>query len=110
MDSQELDRVFGALSDPIRRGILVCLSEGERNVSQLTEAFYVSQHAISRHLRLLLDAGLIKKEKRGREHFIRAEAEQAKRAAAWITHYSAFWRAHFDEVQDILDSKREHQS
>lgn len=106
MDSQELDLLFGALADPIRRGILVNLSEGELNVSQLTEAFDVSQPAISRHLKTLSSAGLIEKEKRGREQFVRAIPARAEQAAAWITRYSAFWRHHFDEVDRILKLKK----
>ncbi len=106
MDSQELDLIFGALADPIRRGILVNLSEGEQNVSQLTEAFDVSQPAISRHLKTLSSAGLIEKEKRGREQFVRVNPAGAEQAAAWITRYSAFWRAHFDEVDRILKLKK----
>jgi DNA-binding transcriptional ArsR family regulator len=106
MDSQELDLIFGALADPIRRGILVNLTDGEQNVSQLTEAFDVSQPAISRHLKTLSSAGLINKEKRGREQFVRANPARAEQAAAWITRYSAFWRDHFDEVERILKIKK----
>ncbi|MDX8353133.1 metalloregulator ArsR/SmtB family transcription factor [Cognatiyoonia sp. IB215182] len=106
MDSQELDLIFGALADPIRRGILVNLSTGEKNVSQLTDAFDVSQPAISRHLRTLHDAGLIEKEKRGREQFVRARAERADEAARWIRHYSTFWKEHFDEVDRILTQRK----
>ena len=106
MDSQELDLIFGALADPIRRGILVNLSVGEQNVSQLTDAFDVSQPAISRHLRTLVAAGLIEKEKRGREQFVRVNAAQAEQAASWINHYSRFWRHHFDEVERILEQKK----
>lgn len=105
MDSQTLDRVFSALSDPIRRGILVELSAGEQNVRQLTRKFDVSQPAISRHIRTLKDAGLIEKEKRGREQFIQVNAKKAEDAAAWIIHYSQFWKQHFDEVARILDQK-----
>ncbi len=106
MNSQELDLVFSALSDPIRRGILIELSSGERNVRQLTSAFDVSQPAISRHLKALGSAGLIEKEKRGREQFIRVNAKKADQAVAWIAHYSQFWRQHFDEVERILEQRK----
>lgn len=106
MDSHNLDLVFGALADPIRRGILATLSTGEHNVTQLTTAFDVSQPAISRHLKTLAAAGLIQKEKRGREQFVRADAQKAEQAAAWILHYSAFWNLHFDEVDRILQQKK----
>lgn len=106
MDSQELDRVFGALADPVRRGILVRLSTGAQNVSQLTEAFDISQPAISRHLKVLGNAGLVEKQKRGREQLVRANAARAEQAAAWITRYSTFWRHHFDAVGDIIEQRK----
>lgn len=106
MDSQELDLIFSALADPIRRGILVNLADGEQNVSQLTEAFNVSQPAISRHLKTLGSAGLIEKEKRGREQFVRVKPARVEQAAAWINKYSAFWRHHFDEVDRILKLRK----
>lgn len=106
MDSHELDLVFGALADPIRRGILASLSSGEQNVSQLTKPFGVSQPAISRHIRTLHAAGLIQKEKRGREQFVRVNSSRAEQAAVWIMHYSKFWRAHFDEVERILNQSK----
>lgn len=106
MDSQELDLIFRALADPIRRGILVNLSDGEQNVSQLTDTFDVSQPAISRHLKTLGSAGLIEKEKRGREQFVRVNPARVEQAAAWINKYSAFWRHHFDEVDRILKLRK----
>lgn len=107
MDSHSLDQVFAALSDPTRRGILSRLSTGEHNVRQLTHGFGISQPAISRHLKTLSAAGLIIKEKRGREQFARVNPEKAEEAAAWIIHYSQFWRAHFDEVAQILQHRKE---
>ncbi|ABD53479.1 ArsR/SmtB family transcription factor [Jannaschia sp. CCS1] len=106
MDSHDLDLVFSALADPIRRGILVKLSDGEQNVRQITAAFDVSQPAISRHLRTLGKAGLIRKDKRGREQFIRVNADPAEEAAAWVGHYTRFWKHHFDQVEDILAQTR----
>lgn len=106
MDSQNLDLVFSALSDPVRRGILVQLSAGEQNVRQLTAAFDISQPAISRHLKTLGAAGLIAKEKRGREQFVRVNATRAEDAAGWILRYSRLWKRQFDEVDRILRDKK----
>ena len=106
MDSRDLDLVFSALSDPTRRGIMVALSGGEQNVRQLTDAFDISQPAISRHIKTLATAGLITKEKRGREQLIRVNPQRARQAAAWIQHYTNFWQQHFDEVDRILAQKK----
>lgn len=101
-DSKALDLIFGALSDPTRRGILAQLSTGEMNVSTLAKPYDMSQPAISKHLRVLENAGLIERSRRGREHFVRANAKSAERAAQWIAHYNRFWRQHFDEVDVYL--------
>lgn len=106
MDSHRLDLVFSALSDPTRRGIMVALSNGEQNVRQLTDAFDISQPAISRHIKTLARAGLITKQKRGREHFIRVSPDRAEEAATWIQHYTTFWKQHFDTVDQILANKK----
>ncbi len=106
MDLHRLDRIFSALSDATRRGILAELATGERTVKELCEPFDMSQPAISKHLRVLDRAGLIRREKRGRENFVSAQAEAADHAAAWIQHYSRFWRHHFDQVADHLAQKK----
>ncbi len=106
IDSTQLDRVFGALSDTTRRGILAQLADGARNVRQLTAPYNMSQPAISKHLRVLEGAGLIERWKIGRETHVRAKPETAKEAAAWIAHYSQFWEQHFDAVEQILQQRR----
>lgn len=107
MDSHALDTVFSALSDPTRRGLLARLAEGEQNVVQLTAAFDISQPAISRHIRILDEAGLVRREKRGRETFVMAQTEAAQGAAAWLDHYVRFWSQHFDRMDDILSRQQE---
>ena len=106
MSSQQLDRVFSALSDATRRGILAQLSAGELTVKQLAEPFEMSQPAISKHLRVLDAAGLIRRDRRGREHFVSVRAEAAEEAADWIRYYSQFWHRHFDEVERHLATKQ----
>lgn len=107
MDSKKLDLVFSALSDATRRGILANLALGERTVHELTAAFDISQPAVSRHLRVLDCAGLVKREKRGRETFVTAATETAAEAAHWLAHYVDFWTAHFDQMDAILTKQKE---
>ena len=98
----QLDSVFGALSDPTRRGILERLSRGETNVRTLAKPFKMSQPAISKHLRVLEGAGLIRREKRGREHHISVNARAVKQARDWIAHYTQLWERQFDAVDAYL--------
>ncbi len=98
----QLDSVFGALSDATRRGILEMLSRGETNVRTLAAPFKMSQPAISKHLRVLESAGLIRREKVGREHRISVDARAVEQAQDWIAHYSKVWKEQFDAVDAYL--------
>lgn len=103
---QPLDLVFGALSDPTRRGLLEQLAAGESNVGRLAERHDMSAPAISKHLKVLERAGLIRRAKRGREHRIRVDPRPIREARNWMATYAAYWERQFDAVQDYLDRKR----
>lgn len=110
MNKQEsLDDVFGALADPTRRGMLEMLSAGKTNVRSLAEPFNMSQPAISKHLRVLESAGLIRREKRGREHHISVNSKPVEQARDWISHYTKFWKQQFDAVDEYLKKKEAQQ-
>ncbi|GJM23762.1 MAG: transcriptional regulator [Phycisphaerae bacterium] len=98
----QLDSVFGALSDATRRGILEMLSRGATNVRTLAAPFNMSQPAISKHLRVLEAAGLIRREKIGREHLISVESKAVEQAHDWIAHYTKVWKNQFDAVDSYL--------
>ncbi len=102
MNGGQLDLVFGALSDPIRRGILEQLAQGETNISTLAAPYEVSQPAVSKHLRVLERAGLIVRTRHGREHQIRVNPVPIEEARGWIGHYARFWRRQFDAVDVYL--------
>ena len=97
-----LDSTFGALSDPTRRAILARLAQGEAKVTELAEPFKMSLPAISKHLRVLESAGLLRREIDGRVHRIRLDADPMKNAAAWIAQYRAFWESQFDALEKFL--------
>lgn len=99
----QLDRVFGALSDATRRGMLAQLSQGEANITALAAPYNISQPAISKHLRVLEQAGLIERTRRGREHIIRANPVPAEQARDWISYYAQFWNDHFDAMEAYLE-------
>ena len=102
--STPLDATFGALSDPTRRAILARLAHGEATVSELAEPFDVSLPAVSKHLRVLESAGLLRREIDGRIHHCRLAPQPMKDAASWIEHYRAFWENEFDALAKFLES------
>jgi len=97
-----LDAVFSALADPTRRKILARLSEGEASVSELAEPFAISLPAVSKHLGVLEDAGLLIREKDGRVRHCRMVAEPMEDALRWIARYGRFWEAQFDSLEGYL--------
>lgn len=101
----QLDLIFGALSDPTRRGILEMLSNGAANIRTLAKPFKMSQPAISKHVRVLEDAGLIRREKRGREHHLSVNSKSVEQAHDWIAHYTKIWKLQFDAVEDYLNKQ-----
>jgi DNA-binding transcriptional ArsR family regulator len=102
-----LSDVFGALADPTRREILVALRRGEASVAELAAPFTVSQPAISKHLKVLEQAGLITRSRRGTARLSRLEAAPLKTAVEWLVDYRAFWGESFDRLDDLLDELKE---
>jgi len=100
MPADQLSAVFGALSDPTRRAILTRLTEGDATVAALAAPFRVSQPAISRHLKVLEQAGLISRRRRATARLSHLEAEPLRQATAWLVRYREYW----DESYDRLDA------
>jgi DNA-binding transcriptional ArsR family regulator len=100
--SYTLDKTFAALSDPTRRAILTRLAEGDASVSELAAPFAMSLPAISKHLRVLEQAGLVERTKDGRVHHLRLVAQPLHDAAAWIAHYQHFWEQQLEVLADYL--------
>lgn len=101
-NEHRLDLSFGALAHPIRRGILARLSVGEATVAQLARPFNVSAPAITRHMRILEEAGLLSRKRRGREHHCRLEQERMQEAVAWIEQHRKFWNQRLDALERYL--------
>ena len=106
MDNEQLDCVFSALSDPTRRGMLAQLAQGEAHVSALAAHYDMSQPAISKHIKVLEQAGLVRRTKHGRHHIIRIDPQPIEQARDWITYYSRFWKHQFDAVEDYLQDNQ----
>jgi len=97
-----LDRTFAACSHPIRRGILERLTDGELSVGEATRDFGVSKPAISRHLRILEQAGAIVRVVDGRTHTLSIPADSLEDAHAWMASRRELWERKFDAVEDYL--------
>src|SRR5690242_8547006 len=99
-----LDRTFAALADPTRRAMLARLSEEEDlSVSELAEPFSMSLPAVMKHLDVLLDAGLIGREKTGRIVSCRLRAEPMREANDWLNRYQKFWTERLDRLAAFLE-------
>ena len=97
-----LSATFGALADPTRRAILARLASGEASVTQLAEPFAMSMPAISKHLKVLERAGLIRRGRAAQWRPCRLEAGPLQEIAGWIEHYRRFWEENFDRLDDYL--------
>ena len=97
-EDAKLDQVFSALADPVRRSILSRLDEGEFLVSELAEPFDISLQAVSKHIQVLVKAGLVVQERTGRVSRCRLDAGPIYGAAVWINRYSKYWQAQFDTL------------
>lgn len=97
--------VFRAVADPTRRAILGRLASREHAVKDLGGHFSMSQPALSQHLRILRQAGLVSQRREGRFHFYRLEGEPLREIYDWVRHYEHFWEAKLDALGKLLDAK-----
>jgi DNA-binding transcriptional ArsR family regulator len=104
-----LDRAFVACSHPIRRGILERLAGGELTVGEATGDFGVSKPAISKHLKLLEEAGAITRVIDGRTHRLQLREQPLDEAYAWMTNQRELWERKLDTVDQYLREQRERQ-
>jgi DNA-binding transcriptional ArsR family regulator len=108
--SDVLDRVFFALSDPCRRAILERLDAGPLLVSELAAPFAMSLQAVSRHIQVLVQAGLIRQERTGRVARCSLDAGPVFAAAVWINRYSKYWQQQFDLLAMAIEDIEERRS
>ena len=97
--------VFDAISHPARRRMLDMLFETDRSVSTITESFQMSRPAVSQHLRVLLDAGLVTEQRHGRERRYRLVPERFAPVRDWISNYERFWDDRLSRLQNLLTKK-----
>jgi len=103
--SARLDRTFAALADPTRRAILARLATGEATVGDLAAPFQVSRPAISKHLRVLEHAGLVRRARDGRVNRCQLDARAMRAAAEWIEHYRVFWSHRLGDLKTFVEAE-----
>jgi DNA-binding transcriptional ArsR family regulator len=96
------DATFLALADPTRRAILERLGRGEARVTELAEPFAMSLNAVSKHIRMLERAELVRRRRAGREHLLSLNPEALDEAAKWIDEHRAMWNRRLDALEAIL--------
>jgi DNA-binding transcriptional ArsR family regulator len=101
--------VYQAIADPTRRRILDLLAERERPVTELAAPFAMSRPAVSQHLRVLLQAGLVSERRAGRRRLYRLRPAPLQDVDGWLSTYRKFWRSRLDALGEYLDTERENE-
>ena len=102
--SRSLDELFGAIADPTRRAILDRLARGEARVTEVAADFPISLNSVSKHVRMLERAGLVRRTVRGREHLLALRPEPLDEAARWIEHHRRFWEDSLSRLDAFVQS------
>ena len=105
--SSTLNRTFAALADPTRRRILAHLARGDQCVTHLAKPHAMSLPAVSKHLRVLEKAGLLRRRRYGRVHEMRLDAKPLRQAAQWVEAYRKFWQGSLDRLAEYLEKENE---
>ena len=111
MTMMSLPAVFGALADPTRLAIVErLLGEGERTAGEIAEPFAMSKPAISKHLKVLEDAGLIERRVARQWRVCRVRPQAIKTIDDWMTRYRIFWEGSFDRLEKLIETQTEKES
>ena len=105
--SEHLDHTLIALADPTRRAILRRLARGESRITDLAEPFAISFNSVSKHIKLLERAGLVRRRKAGREYILQFRPKPLNEVQAWIAKQQAFWGATLQAIDDMLREEDE---
>ena len=100
--ADQLSRVFAALADPTRRDIVARVLRQDASVSALAERYAMSFAAVQRHVAVLERAGLVRKERRGRERLVRGDVDTIRAATRLLDQYEEIWRGRLDRLDDLL--------
>jgi DNA-binding transcriptional ArsR family regulator len=101
-----MDNLLGAVADSTRRAILARLATGDARVTEVAAEFPISLNSVSKHVRMLERAGLVRRTVRGRDHVLSLDAAPLAEAAAWIAHYRRFWEDRLEALDKFVTNKR----
>jgi DNA-binding transcriptional ArsR family regulator len=97
-----LDAVFAALADPTRRAIIERLSRSEARVTEVAEPFRMSLNAVSKHIRVLEASGVVKRHRKGRDHFLSIDTHSLDEVDGWIVWLRGYWEERLDAMEHLL--------
>ena len=106
LSEDQLDRAFGALADPTRRAILARLADGDAGVLEVAAPFPMSQPAVTKHLRVLEEAGLISRHRLARQRLCRLEPTRLQQLSDWVGSYREYWEESFERLDVLLEEMR----
>ena len=104
--NDDLSTVLGAVAHPARRAILSRLAGGPARVTDIAAPFDLSLNAVSKHLKVLEQAGLIAREKVGRDHILRFRGAPLRQVSVWVHEYERFWSERLDQLEGFFKEKR----
>jgi len=103
MSTQPRRDVFQAISDPTRRQIINLIAHKRMNLNALAENFEISRPAISQHIKILTECGMVVVKQEGRERFCEAKLDGLREVSSWVDQYKQFWNEKFDSLGSYLD-------
>lgn len=106
----QLSPVLDAISHPSRRAILARLSKGPARVTEIAQPFAMSLNAVSKHLKVLEAAGLVYRDKQGRDHVMELRAAPLRQVTQWLHPYERYWSRQLDRLEDHFTAKRKRKS
>jgi DNA-binding transcriptional ArsR family regulator len=98
--------VFQAIADPIRREIISLLASKQLNMGTIADNFDITRPAVSKHIRILAECGLVVIKQQGRERFCKANLKKLQQVVNWIEQYRRFWNSKLDALEDFLEEEQ----
>ena len=105
-EEARLDSLLGAISDRTRRAIIARLVQGEARVTEVAEPFGISLNAVSKHIRVLEESGIVRRRIEGRDHYLSVNLEPLGEVDDWLARTREFWNSRIDSLEDLLRRKK----
>ena len=109
MVEHNLDPTLSALADPTRRAIIAAIGRGERRVTEIAEPFDMSLNAVSKHIKKLERAGLVRRRRDGRDHYLSVNPAPIEQAADWFDAQRQFWNSRLDRLEALIKAEKDNE-